>query len=124
MSTEIRLTCDRQRLGGSSCGRPVQGNIATTFAFADCQYEAHLCRSCRTDLLAALGDFIQISQLMRRGQYKYGRLQRRTASGHVFTTADVRAWLRRQGLQIPDNGRLLESEIGDYARAHGGLADG
>jgi len=111
----VRKTCD-YRKRGTPCGKPVPDNLSTEFALAPDSYAADLCVEHRQVLAKAFAPFVEISRRSRAiaSVNTRGRKVLRGKGGKTFTTKDVRLWLVEQGRDVPEGGRLPNSEIERY----------
>lgn len=105
----------------------VDGSEATqtvTFAFQGVSYEIDLNDDHASALEESFGDWI--SSARRVSGVRGGRSQRSAANGRSGARAassgrdlnDVRAWLRSQGHQVADRGRISQMLLDDYDKAH------
>lgn len=121
MSTAVIKTCDlpvasQRDREARACGRPRLREGATRLVLNDMPYELDLCATHKKTLMEALAPFIDIARIGRNP--KVVKRATHVAPGGVFLTADVRDWLRKNGHDVPPNGRLPESKLKEYAEAH------
>lgn len=115
MATSVVTTCD---FVVPDSGRAHDVPATTRFeAFLNGKtYEADLCDECVTGLqrsLTKLGVRPSIALIdgKPRGAYV-------TATGRAFTTAEAREWLRGNGYDVNDAGRVSKDMLNAYAEAH------
>jgi hypothetical protein len=81
-------------------------------------HEADLCRKHKDYLAEVLTPFVAISRRSRAitSVNARGRKVLRGKGGRTFTTSDVREWLRLQGENVPDTGRIPNADIEKFMR--------
>jgi hypothetical protein len=127
MAEQITRTCDYLIGRGRNehpCGDTIPDNKPTTFSFNGEVREVDLCARHQQPLKDA---FIQYFPLSRRTQSQvvktqvpFGARKVMTAPGTrlTFTSKQVRDWLREQGHEVPESGRIKENLIQEYVKAH------
>jgi hypothetical protein len=123
MKSVSRL-CDYQVRRGkkvSVCGAQVDSDRSTKFALGALAYEIDLCAEHLPKLEEALAPFVEVAEPADPGFVKVGNATRRVlrgkAAGTQFTEADVRAWLRANGHEVPVAGRIGKQAIAAYQEA-------
>lgn len=98
------------------CGEVVPDNVVTEFAIAPDSYSADLCIEHRQTLADAMAPFIEVGRRSRAiaSVNSLGRKVLRGAGGRSFTTKDVREWLKEQGREVPQGGRLPNAVIEEF----------
>lgn len=118
MAEEIVRKCDRE-IGkkGNRCGQRVPEDKPYPFTVEGVNYEADLCERHQRELADCLAPFVAIS---RPVSSRTGTAVRKALKGKsgVFTTKDVRNWLREQGREVAPSGRLPNELIQEYVAAH------
>lgn len=98
---------------GRVCGEIVPDNEPTPI---NGEYVADLCERHREAYDSAVAPYldvaVKIKQSSRKGQAV--RSAMKGQSGKPFTTADVRDWMRAQGREVSDSGRLPNDVIREY----------
>jgi hypothetical protein len=108
----------KKRGGGTEPhGEIIEDYEPFTFALEGSSYSADLCEAHKQEVRDCLIPVISISDKTpsRASQAVRGALKGRKGS---FTTKDVRRWLRDQGVEVPDSGRLPNEHIDRYRSAH------
>jgi hypothetical protein len=129
MAEQITRTCDFPVGKGRNehaCGKPVPDNKPTMFALNNEIREADLCEEHQRPLHAAFVQYFPISRRLQAQVSKtgipFGARKVMTAPGTrlTFTSKQVRDWLREQGYEVPESGRIKENLIQEYVQAHSG----
>lgn len=98
----------------------VEDGQPTTFRVGGKEYTADLCVEHREALVTACQPFIEVAR--RSGSVgprnAKGRAIMRAKGGVLFTTKDVRAWLKEQDIAVPETGRIPNVDIERYKQAH------
>lgn len=110
---EVIRRCDF-KIGtkGRVCGETVPDNEPTPI---NGDYSADLCGRHREGYNAAVAPYLDVAvkvSTTRKGHHVRRSLSGR--SGQPFTTADVREWMRSQGREVSDSGRLPNDVIEEY----------
>lgn len=119
MANQVTITCD-QLVDGHACGTPVPDNKSTTLSLNGVAWEADLCIQHRQPLANLV---IEWGYLLRPLTTAYkpvsGNYRAKYHAGHKsFTARDVREWLREQGREVPESGRLKEAIMNEFMEAH------
>lgn len=118
MAEEIVRKCDKP-IGkkGNKCGERVPDDTPYTYTLEGVNYEADLCERHIGDLRGCMAPFVAVS---RPVSSRSGTTVRKALRGKqgVFTTKDVRNWLREQGRDVAPSGRLPNELIEEYVAAH------
>lgn len=115
---EVTRKCDMPKgTKGNTCGQRVPGDEPMQFNVGGVEYHADLCEQHRAAFSQALVPFIAIA---RPVSTRNGPAIRKALRGRqgVFTTADVRKWLREEGREVSPTGRLPQEVIAEYEAAH------
>ncbi len=121
MADVIQKKCDFKHHPGTAreraCGKDVPGNEPTSFTVGGTIYESDLCEEHQETLLEDLEPYTSIARQVRR---RYGKSVRKAVQGRggAFTTKDVRNWLREQGREVSDTGRISEDIIKEFMKTH------
>jgi hypothetical protein len=101
----------------SICGKDVPRNEPTVFSVGPTRYEVDLCEEHQETLREDLEPYTEIAH---KAEQRMGKVVRKAIRGKegVFTTKDVRAWLREQGEDVAEAGRVSNEQIERYMKAH------
>lgn len=117
---EVVRKCDATvGKNANKCGERVPNDKPLTFAVEGVHYEADLCDKHRAAFLDSVAPY---TDLARPVSTRSGSAVRAVLKGKrgVFTTKDVRQWLKEQGRDVSPSGRLPNEFIEEYKAAHGG----
>lgn len=101
-------------------GEPVEQS--TKFKIDSEEFEVDLCDDHRAVLRESLQKFIEIARRTSSSvpRNARGRAMMRAKGGQMFTTKDVRIWLKENGhTDVPASGRIPNRDIAAYKTAHG-----
>lgn len=117
---EVVRRCDTPvgRKGGT-CGERIPEDRPFVFTVDGVEYAADLCDKHREAFKEAISVYMQVARPVRTRAGSAVRAAIRGQNG-VFTTKDVRAWLREQGRDVAGSGRLPQELIEEYKIAHAG----
>jgi hypothetical protein len=117
----VQKKCDFKHHRGTkretSCGKDVLNNEPTVFSIGQTRYEADLCEEHQETLSEDLEPYTSIAN---KAEKRIGKVVRKAIQGKegVFTSKDVRLWLRSKGVEVADAGRVSNQQIADYIKAH------
>jgi hypothetical protein len=116
----IKKACDFKIRRGSkkvACGNDVPGNEPTPVTIGTTKYLMDLCEEHKAALETALEPYTSIASDV---QQRRGTVVRKAIQGQrgAFTTKDVRNWLKQQGREVTETGRLPNEVIQEYMDAH------
>lgn len=117
MAEQVLRTCDASTGRKGNCGERVPDDTAFRFSIGDTVYEADLCVRHREDFSAKVQTYVDVARPVTTRAGKAVRQAIRGRKG-VFTTKDVREWLREQGVEVAESGRLPNEHIQKYREAH------
>lgn len=123
MAEEVIRRCDFRIGSGRKktvCGKRVENDTPTEFTVGGSTYEVDLCSMHEKELVRTFQPFVEIAKRTRTvaRTNARGRKVMRTNSGKVFTTREVRTWLEKRGEEVAPSGRIPNSIIEEYERAH------
>ncbi|MDX3260803.1 Lsr2 family protein [Streptomyces sp. MI02-2A] len=120
MADVVQKKCDFKYHPGTkrekACGKDVPDNESTVFSVGPVRYETDLCADHKATLLEDLEPYTSIARNVQR---RYGKVVRKAIQGRqgAFTTRDVRNWMREQGVEVSDTGRVPEDWIKRFMEA-------
>jgi len=89
------------------------------FAYQGQQFEIDLAENNHVAFLASLRPFIAAARVdPSRRRLRGTRAERRSGSSIPVDRASVRAWARKQGIDIAERGRIRADVLERYAAAH------
>ncbi|MFF1701216.1 histone-like nucleoid-structuring protein Lsr2 [Streptomyces sp. NPDC058252] len=120
MADVVKKACDVKIRRGSkkvACGKDVPNNEPTSVTIGTTKYVMDLCEEHQGALMSALEPYTSVASdvLQRRGNVVRKAIQGKRGA---FTTKDVRNWLKQQGREVTETGRLPNDLIQEYVEAH------
>lgn len=111
---DFKVTRKREKV---ACGQDVPNNEATPVTLGTTRYLMDLCQDHIDALNAAVDPFISIAH---DAQKRVGTQVTKAIQGKrgAFTAQDVRKWMKEQGREVSETGRLPENLIREYQDAH------
>lgn len=122
MSEAVSRRCDnrlmvKRRL--RPCGKPIPEDRPTVFSIEDTAYAVDLCDECKLRLREAVSAFIQIARPEFVRVNGAVRKAIRAQNGQPFAQAAVRKWMQDNDMPVKATGRIKESAVEAYKKAHG-----
>jgi hypothetical protein len=115
----VQRTCDwKVGRAKTPCGNRVKNDQQTEFVIDGVTYAMDVCEDHYSLWLGSNGPALDIATPI--ASKKASNALRAVMKGNrtAFTTKDVREWLRSQGQEVPDSGRLPNDAIEAYKAAH------
>jgi hypothetical protein len=121
MAEKINRFCDWPTGRGRTkheCGAEVDDNEPTEFVIDGITYLMDVCTDHHEEWLDLNATALDIATPI--ASKKASSAVRAVMKGNrgAFTTKDVREWLREQGVDVPESGRLSKEYIEEYKAAH------
>lgn len=116
----LKKACDFKIKKGSKkvpCGKDVPNNEPTAVTIATTKYLMDLCEEHQEAMQAALQPFLDVANDVQK---RTGNVVRKVIQGKkgAFTTKDVRNWLKAEGREVSETGRLSNEIIQEFMDAH------
>jgi hypothetical protein len=121
MADVVSKACDFKVQRGRrkvACGQPVPHNESTPITVGTTKYLMDLCEEHQDDMLADLEPYTSIAHSAQKRVGTQVRKAIRGKGGQSFTASDVRDWLREQGYEVSDTGRLPQAWVSEFEAAH------
>lgn len=120
MADVVNKACDVKVRRGSkkvACGKAVPNNEPTPVTIGTTKYLMDLCEEHQAAMMSALEPYTSVASDV---QQRRGTVVRKAIQGKrgAFTTKDVRNWLKEQGREVTETGRLPNEVIQEYVEAH------
>lgn len=122
MSEAVTRRCDNRfmyRRKIKTCGNPIPEDRPTVFSIGDTAYAVDLCDECKLRFAEAVAPFVEIARPEFIRVNGAVRKAIRAQNGEPFPQADVRKWLRENGVRVSHTGRIKQEYIDDYKDAMG-----